>query len=49
MEYLGYIIFVKGVAMDAKKVSTMLEWPIPTNVNELKGFLDLTRYYQRFI
>ena len=35
--------------MDSKKVTCMLEWPIPKNIKELKGFFGLTSYYRRFI
>ena len=37
-----------GISMDPDKVSTIVNWPAPTNVIELKQFVGLT-YLMRFI
>lgn len=35
--------------MDQGKVKVMLNWPRLANVFELRGFLGLTVYYQKFV
>ncbi len=35
--------------MDLRKVNAVKEWPMPSNVSELRSFLGLTSYYRKFI
>jgi hypothetical protein len=49
MEYIGYMIIKEGVSIDSHKVEVMLNWPILTNIKQLRGFLGLIGYYKKFV
>ncbi|XP_076896345.1 uncharacterized protein LOC143549303 [Bidens hawaiensis] len=48
-KYLGHIITENGVSTDPSKIEAIVQWPQPTTVKQLKGFLGLAGYYRRFI
>ncbi|XP_026459682.1 uncharacterized protein LOC113360386 [Papaver somniferum] len=48
LEYLGHLI-TSDVAADPEKSAAMQNWPQPSNLKQLSGFLGLTGYHRRFI
>jgi hypothetical protein len=47
--YLGYIVGQDGIETDPSKTRVIQDWPIPTNISELRSFLGLCSYYRRFV
>ena len=47
--YLGHLISANGVAADPEKLKAIQEWPSPTSITHLRGFLGLTGFYHRFV
>ena len=46
---LGHVVSKEGIQVDPKKIEVVLDWPRPTTVTEIRSFLDLVRYYRRFV
>src|SRR5205807_7263902 len=49
VEYLGFIITTNGIRMDNAKVETIIAWPIPDRVRDVRAFLGFGNFYRRFI
>jgi len=49
IDYLGHIISKKGVKVDPHKITDMQNWPVPTTLKSLQGFLGLIGYYMKFV
>jgi hypothetical protein len=46
--FLGHIINRDVLAVDPKKVATILDWKAPRDVRGIKSFIGMARYYRRF-
>jgi len=47
--FLGYVVSHNVIKTDPEKISTILKYPIPKNIRELRSFLGLTGYYRKFV
>ena len=49
VEFLGHLVGRDGVRMMQDKVKAVAEWPVPTNVGDVRAFLGTAGYYRKFI
>eukprot|EP00253_Pinus_taeda_P034458 PITA_34458 len=39
----------QGVKLDPRKIKAIKKWKIPTSIKHLRGFLEFTEYYRKFV
>jgi len=50
VKYLGMILDVeKGISMDPEKITAVRDWPAPSTVKGVRGFIGFANYYRDFI
>ena len=49
VSYLGHLVGSQGVKPDPNKIKAVEQFPVPTNLTEVRSFLRLTTYYHRFV
>lgn len=49
VNYLRHVITDQGVKPNPQKIQCVTNFPIPSNVKEVKSFLGLSRYYRHFV
>jgi len=49
VEYFGYMVFDKGLCMDFMKIQTIMDWTIPTIIQDVYCFLSFANFYIIFI
>ena len=47
--FLGDVVSASGVSVDPEKVEATMSWERPKSAFEIRSFLGLAWYYQRFI
>ncbi|GAV73625.1 hypothetical protein CFOL_v3_17108, partial [Cephalotus follicularis] len=46
--FLGHIVSCEGLSVDPLKIESIVDWPQPRNVTEVRSFLGYAGYYRRF-
>jgi hypothetical protein len=49
IHFLGHVISDEGIRPDESKIEKVKNFPTPTNIKQVRGFLGLASYYRKFI
>ena len=47
--YLGHVVSNEGISTDPQKTEAVKNWPVPSNIHDVRSFVGLCSYYRRFI
>ncbi|GET01638.1 retroviral-like aspartic protease 1 [Rhizophagus clarus] len=47
--FLGHVVSRHGIQTDPEKLRVIKEFPIPKDLTQLRGFIALASYYQKFV
>ena len=49
VKFLGSVVSAKGIEPDPDKLAAISDWPVPSNLTELRAFVGLASYYRRHV
>ena len=49
VRYLGFLLDQDGLCPDPNRVTALLNYPMPTNIRQLRGFLGIVNWYERIM
>ena len=49
IQYLGHVISKEGISVDSNKIKAIIDWHVPKYVIDVRSFMGITGYYQKFI
>ena len=47
--FLGHVLTGEGVLPNPENIEKIINWPVPTNVTEVRTILGMASYYRRFV
>jgi len=49
IQYLGHVISKDGISVDPDNIKAIINWHVPKDVPEVRSFMGITGYYEKFI
>ena len=49
VKFLGSVVSEKSIEPDPEKLEVISDWPVPSNLTELRAFVGLASYYRRHV